>query len=120
MIREIGQDPEKTDTTIYETPREKKQVVVARPEEPSSFEQLIHTVVPVLEPLHRGPGHDSGRIHARQARGPAKPADRTPGQRNDDRDDQVLVDSAERLSRFLLNQLLSMSASAFCSASAFW
>jgi predicted PurR-regulated permease PerM len=107
MIREIGQDPEKTDTAKNEAPPEKKQVVVARPEEPSSFERLIHTVVPVLEPLAT-----AGLVTILVVFMLVKREDLRNrligllGKGTLTGTTRVLVDSAERLSRFLLNQLL--------------
>lgn len=107
MVREIGQEPGKTDAASDGSPSDKKEVVVARQEELSDFERLIHAAGPVLEPLATaslvtilvvfmlikredlrnrligllGQGHLTGTT-------------------------RVLVDSAERLSRYLLNQLL--------------
>jgi predicted PurR-regulated permease PerM len=107
MIREIGQDSERTDTTANEPPPDKKQVVVARPAEPSSFERLIHTVVPVLEPLAA-----AGLVTILVVFMLVKREDLRNrligllGNGTLTGTTRVLVDSAERLSRFLLNQLL--------------
>jgi predicted PurR-regulated permease PerM len=107
MIREIGQDSEKTDTTANQPSPDKKQVVVARPEEPSSFERLVHTVIPVLEPLAT-----AGFVTILVVFMLVKREDLRNrligllGNGTLTGTTRVLVDSAERLSRFLLNQLL--------------
>jgi predicted PurR-regulated permease PerM len=58
MVREIGAEPGKTDAAADQNPANandfppiEKQIVVARPEEASTFDRLLQTVSPVLEPL---------------------------------------------------------------------
>lgn len=106
MIREVGNGETEADTVRHKDVS-KEQVVVARPPEPSSLEQLAITAGPVLEPLAQTglvvvlvifmliqredlrnrliglPGH--GRLMGTT---------------------RVLVESAHRVSRFLLTQTL--------------
>jgi predicted PurR-regulated permease PerM len=107
MIREIAQDPNKGDPANNEAPPDKSQVVVARPEEPSSLGRLIHTVIPVLEPVAI-----AGLVTILVVFMLVKREDLRNrligllGNGTLTGTTRVLVDSAERLSRFLLNQLL--------------
>lgn len=108
MIREIGKGQTKTDTSPEEpAPKEKERVIVAQPDEASSFEQLAAAAGPVLEPLaHAGLvvilvifmliKREDLRNRAIGLLGHGRLTGTT----------RVLVDAAQRLSRFLLTQLL--------------
>src|SRR5579871_1364925 len=106
MFREIGKEkPQAGAAAQAETPKEK--VVIARAQEASSFEQLASVAGPVLEPLAQASlvlvlvvfmlikredlrNRLIGLLGHGQLTGTTR----------------VLVDSAQRLSRFLLTQLL--------------
>jgi predicted PurR-regulated permease PerM len=107
MVKEISEEPGKPIENPNETPVKDSQVVLARPEEPSAFERLAHAIAPVLEPLAvtglviilvifmlikredlrnrliglLGHGHLTGTT-------------------------RVIIDAAQRVSSFLLTQLL--------------
>jgi predicted PurR-regulated permease PerM len=51
MMRELDEEPKKTDGATGDSAAKQPEVVVVRPEEPSSFERLARFAVPVLEPL---------------------------------------------------------------------
>ena len=107
MVREVVNGQTEADTV---RPKEvsKEPVVVARPPEPSNFEQLISAAGPVVEPLTP----DRARrglvdFHAHPARGLAQPADWVAGPCSaDGHRSPSLVESAHRISRFLLTQTL--------------
>jgi predicted PurR-regulated permease PerM len=106
MIREIAKGQTKADTAGEKATLQEK-VVVAQPQEPSSFEQLASAVGPVLEPLAQAGlvvilvvfmlvKREDLRNRVIGLLGHGRLAGTT----------RVLVDAAQRLSRFLLTQLL--------------
>jgi predicted PurR-regulated permease PerM len=106
MIREVGKGETEEDT-VHQGEVPKEQVVVARPEEPSSFEQLANTAGPVLEPLAQAGlvvvlvifmliQREDLRNRMIGLLGHGRLMGTT----------RVLVESAQRLSRFLLTQTL--------------
>ena len=109
MFHELGEEPGKTEAAPGEgeAPAPETQVVVARPEAPSTAERLAHSAAPVLEPLATAGlvvilvvfmliRREDLRNRLIGLLGHAQLTGTT----------QVLVDTAQRLSSFLLNQLL--------------
>jgi predicted PurR-regulated permease PerM len=108
MIHEIEEEPAKTEAGAPVTPSvDEKHVVITRPEESSAFGRLTNTVGPVLEPLATAGfvcilvifmlirREDlRNRLIGLMGHGLLTGTTR------------VLVDAAERLSRFMLTQLL--------------
>jgi predicted PurR-regulated permease PerM len=109
MFHELSEEPGKTEAAPGEgeAPAPEKQVVVARPGELSSAERLVHSAAPVLEPLATAGlvvilvvfmliKREDLRNRLIGLLGHGQLTGTT----------QVLVDTAQRLSSFLLNQLL--------------
>lgn len=107
MVREIGAEPGKTDAAADNTTVKAKEVIVVRPEESSGFERLAQTVGPVLEPLATAGlvvilvifmliNREDLRNRLIGLLGHGRLTGTT----------RVLVDAAERVSGFLLTQLL--------------
>lgn len=106
MIREIGKGEVQTDKAAEGAPP-KERVVVSQPQEPSGFEQLASAAGPVLEPLAQ-----AGLVVILVVFMLIKREDlrnRVIGLLGHGRltgTTRVLVDATQRLSRFLLTQLL--------------
>jgi predicted PurR-regulated permease PerM/CheY-like chemotaxis protein len=106
MFREIGKGETEADAAAQEAPA-KEKVVVAQPQEASSFEQLAAVAGPVLEPLAQ-----AGLVVILVVFMLIKREDlrnRVIGLLGHGRltgTTRVLVDSTQRVSRFLLTQLL--------------
>jgi predicted PurR-regulated permease PerM len=107
MFHELGEETAKAEEMANETAAPEKQVVVARAEEPSTFERLAHIAAPVLEPLATAGlvvvlvvfmliKREDLRNRLIGLLGHGQLTGTT----------QVLVDTAQRLGSFLLNQLL--------------
>lgn len=107
MFQELGEDQKKADAAAGETSADEKPIVVARLEEPSTVERLAHSAAPVLEPLATAGlviilvvfmliKREDLRNRLIGLLGHGQLTGTT----------QVLVDTAQRLSSFLLNQLL--------------
>ncbi len=106
MVRDITKDTGLR-SGAGEAPAGEKEVIVTRPEEPSSAERIVDAIVPVIEPLAR-----AGFViilvifmlfHREDLR------NRFIGLLGDGRltgTTRVIVDSAQRLSRYLLTQAL--------------
>jgi predicted PurR-regulated permease PerM len=110
MVRDISAGPEKKTEAADNDNKDindAKQVIVAQPETSSSFERLFHMVIPVLEPLAT-----AGLVLILLIFMLIKREDlrnRLIGLVGHGRligTTRVFVDAAQRLSRFLLNQLL--------------
>jgi predicted PurR-regulated permease PerM len=106
MIREVGKGESEADT-VHKKDVSKEPVVVAQPPEPSSFEQLANTAGPILEPLAQ-----TGLVAVLVIFMLIQREDlrnRMIGLLGHGRlmgTTRVLVESAQRLSRFLLTQTL--------------
>lgn len=116
MIEEIGKGMEKTSDLGDDKDNDKaKLVVIAQPEKPSNFERLSKFVIPVLEPLA-----SAGLVLILIVFMLIKREDlrnRLIGLLGQGRligTTRVFVDAAQRLSRFLLNQLLVNASFGLC------
>lgn len=102
MFRDIGKDD-----TAMKAPTPKEQVVVVKPEEPSSFEQLTQAAGPILEPLAQAGLVVILVIFMLSQREDLR--NRIIGLLGHGRltgTTRILMDSAQRVGRLLLTQLL--------------